>query len=76
MQTTWTAKISGGPVVSTSGGLDFNAQKEAFEKEFIIKALKTFRWTHQPDCFTREYSEENSLRKIEKYGINAKDYII
>ncbi len=26
-----------------NSNLDFNAQKEAFEKEFIIKALKTFK---------------------------------
>lgn len=28
---------------TASGDLDFNLQKEAFEKDFIIRALKTFK---------------------------------
>ena len=55
--------------------LDFNAQKEAFEKEFIIKALKTFRGRINQTALHANIPKKTLLRKIEKYGINAKDYI-
>jgi DNA-binding NtrC family response regulator len=57
-----------------SGNLDFNAQKEAFEKEFIIKALKTFRGRINQTALHANIPKKTLLRKIEKYGINAKDY--
>lgn len=59
--------ISGGP-------LDFNLQKEAFEKEFIIKALKTFKGRINQTALHANIPKKTLLRKIEKYGINAKDY--
>ncbi|WP_413612651.1 sigma-54-dependent transcriptional regulator [Bdellovibrio sp. HCB-110] len=55
--------------------LDFNAQKEAFEKEFIIKALKTFRGRINQTALHANIPKKTLLRKIEKYGINAKDYV-
>lgn len=61
------AQASGGP-------LDFNAQKEAFEKEFIIKALKTFKGRINQTALHANIPKKTLLRKIEKYGINAKDY--
>ncbi len=62
-------------VISSNGGaLDFNAQKEAFEKEFIIKALKTFRGRINQTALHANIPKKTLLRKIEKYGINAKDY--
>lgn len=60
---------------NSEGGLDFNAQKEAFEKEFIIKALKTFRGRINQTALHANIPKKTLLRKIEKYGINAKDYI-
>lgn len=57
-----------------SGDLDFNAQKEAFEKEFIIKALKTFKGRINQTALHANIPKKTLLRKIEKYGINAKDY--
>jgi len=59
---------------STSSGLDFNAQKEAFEKEFIIKALKTFKGRINQTALHANIPKKTLLRKIEKYGIVAKDY--
>lgn len=56
------------------GALDFNAQKEAFEKEFIIKALKTFRGRINQTALHANIPKKTLLRKIEKYGIIAKDY--
>lgn len=54
--------------------LDFNAQKEAFEKEFIIKALKTFGGRINQTALHANIPKKTLLRKIEKYGIVAKDY--
>lgn len=56
------------------GALDFNAQKEAFEKEFIIKALKTFKGRINQTALHANIPKKTLLRKIEKYGINAKDF--
>jgi two-component system response regulator HydG len=60
----------------TGSGLDFNAQKEAFEKEFIIKALKTFKGRINQTALHANIPKKTLLRKIEKYGIVAKDYSI
>jgi len=71
------AEEGGVATVSISGGsLDFNAQKEAFEKEFIIKALKTFKGRINQTALHANIPKKTLLRKIEKYGIIAKDYSI
>lgn len=54
--------------------LDFNKQKEAFEKEFIIKALKTFKGRINQTALHANIPKKTLLRKIEKYGINAREY--
>ena len=65
----------GGPVdASLAGALDFNAQKEAFEKDFIVKALRTFKGRINQTALHANIPKKTLLRKIEKYGINAKDY--
>ena len=61
-------------VVNPGGPLDFNAQKELFEKEFIIKALKTFGGRINQTALHANIPKKTLLRKIEKYGINAKDF--
>lgn len=53
---------------------DFNAQKEAFEKEFILKALKAFKGRINQTALHANIPKKTLLRKIEKYGINAKDF--
>ncbi len=60
------------PSVGTA--LDFNLQKESFEKEFIIKALKTFKGRINQTALHANIPKKTLLRKIEKYGIHAKDY--
>jgi two-component system, NtrC family, response regulator HydG len=57
-----------------SSGLDFNLQKEAFEKEFIIKALTMFKGRINQTALHANIPKKTLLRKIEKYGIVAKDY--
>ncbi|MCC6278356.1 MAG: sigma-54-dependent Fis family transcriptional regulator [Oligoflexia bacterium] len=54
--------------------LDFNRQKELFEKEFIIKALKMFKGRINQTALHANIPKKTLLRKIEKYGIIAKDY--
>jgi len=61
-------------VTISGGALDFNAQKEAFEKEFIIKALKTFKGRINQTALHANIPKKTLLRKIEKYGIVAKEY--
>lgn len=54
--------------------LDFMVQKESFEKEFIIKALKTFKGRINQTALHANIPKKTLLRKIEKYGIVARDY--
>lgn len=56
------------------GELDFNKHKEAFEKEFIIKALKMFKGRINQTALHANIPKKTLLRKIEKYGIVARDY--
>lgn len=56
------------------GKLDFYKQKEAFEKDFIIKALKTFKGRINQTALHANISKKTLLRKMEKYGINAREY--
>lgn len=67
--------LEGAPV-AVDGQMDFNAQKEAFEKEFIIKALKTFKGRINQTALHANIPKKTLLRKIEKYGINAKDFTV
>lgn len=64
----------GGDIDLGGENLDFNAQKEAFEREFIIKALKTFKGRINQTALHANIPKKTLLRKIEKYGIVAKDY--
>ncbi len=62
---------------SPNGGqelLDFNKQKELFEKEFIIKALKIFKGRINQTALHANIPKKTLLRKIEKYAINPRDF--
>jgi two-component system response regulator HydG len=61
--------------VEVSGELDFGKHKEMFEKEFIIKALKTFKGRINQTALHANIPKKTLLRKIEKYGINPRDYL-
>ena len=62
-------------IVTISGeNLDFNKHKEAFEREFIVKALKMFKGRINQTALHANIPKKTLLRKIEKYGIIAKDY--
>ena len=52
----------------------FQASKELFEKQFLISALKAFRGRINQTARQANIPKKTLLRKLEKYGINAKDY--
>lgn len=56
------------------GKLDFQANKEAFEREFLINALKAFHGKINQTAIHANIPKKTLLRKLEKYGIIAKDY--
>lgn len=55
--------------------LDYSKLKEAFEREFIVKALRTFKGRINQTALHANIPKKTLLRKIEKYGIVARDFI-
>jgi two-component system response regulator HydG len=53
---------------------DFQASKEEFEKQFLINALKAFRGKINQTALHANIPKKTLLRKLEKYGISARDY--
>jgi DNA-binding NtrC family response regulator len=49
--------------------------KDLFEKEFIIWALKQNRGKINQTALKANIPKKTLLRKIERYEINAKDYV-
>ena len=54
--------------------LDFQANKEEFERQFLISALKAFKGRINQTAIHANIPKKTLLRKLEKYGITAKDY--
>jgi two-component system response regulator HydG len=54
--------------------LDFQASKELFEKQFLMSALKAFSGKINQTALHANIPKKTLLRKLEKYGINAKEY--
>lgn len=55
--------------------LDFQANKEEFERRFLISALKAFKGRINQTALHANIPKKTLLRKLQKYGINARDYI-
>jgi DNA-binding NtrC family response regulator len=55
--------------------MDFQVAKDLFEKEFIIWALKQNRGKINQTALKANIPKKTLLRKIERYEINAKDYV-
>ncbi len=74
--------VSAGDYASLGGGLgggendllDYKLHKEQFEKEFIIKALKTFKGRINQTAMHAKIPKKTLLRKLQKYNIKAEDY--
>ena len=60
--------------VAEGGVLDYKSHKEQFEKEFIIKALKTFRGRINQTALHANIPKKTLLRKLQKYNIKAEDF--
>lgn len=56
--------------------LDFQASKEEFERQFLISALKAFNGRINQTALHANIPKKTLLRKLEKYGINAREYCI
>src|SRR5690606_31587857 len=54
--------------------LNYPALKERFEKEFIIRALKAFNGRINQTALHTQMTKVTLLRKLEKYGINPKEF--
>jgi two-component system response regulator HydG len=54
--------------------LDFQANKEEFERQFLISALKAFKGRINQTALHANIPKKTLLRKLDKYGINARDY--
>lgn len=63
-----------GSLIPDGEELNFPVLRERFEKEFIIKALKTYRGRINQTAEATQMTKVTLLRKLEKYGIDAKDY--
>ncbi|OFZ78798.1 MAG: two-component system response regulator [Bdellovibrionales bacterium RIFOXYD1_FULL_53_11] len=55
--------------------LDFQANKEEFERQFLISALKAFKGRINQTALHANIPKKTLLRKLEKYGIIAKEYV-
>ncbi len=62
------------PTGEFSATLDFNHQKEEFEKQFIINALKMFNGRINQTVAHAGIPKNTLLRKMKKYGINPKEF--
>ncbi len=54
--------------------LDFEANKEEFERQFLISALKAFKGRINQTAIHANIPKKTLLRKLEKYNITARDY--
>ena len=57
-----------------AGELNYPALKEQFEREFLVKALKTFNGRINQTALHTKMTKVTLLRKLEKYGIKPKEY--
>jgi DNA-binding NtrC family response regulator len=55
--------------------LDFQANKEEFERQFLISALRAFKGRINQTALHANIPKKTLLRKLQKYGIIAKEYI-
>jgi DNA-binding NtrC family response regulator len=62
------------PQYSEADELNFPAMKDRFEREFIIKALKAYKGRINQTAEATQMTKVTLLRKLEKFGIDAKDY--
>jgi two-component system, NtrC family, response regulator HydG len=57
-----------------SGTLNYKSHKEQFERDFIVRALKTFKGRINQTALHAQIPKKTLLRKLQKYNIRAEDY--
>ena len=62
------------PTGQFSSTLDFHHQKEEFEKQFILSALRMFNGRINQTVAHAGIPKNTLLRKMRKFGINPKDF--
>ena len=62
------------PTLGATGSMDWEKGKEAFEREFIIQALKTNKGRINLTAEQANIPKNTLLRKIKKYSINPREY--
>lgn len=55
----------------SSGGIDFRATREQFEKIYLGELLKTFSWDIDRTCRMARMDKDSLLEKIQKYGLKS-----
>jgi two-component system response regulator HydG len=60
--------------INATGTFDFQQAKDLFEKEYIVSALKANKGKINQTALNANIPKKTLLRKIEKYGINPKEY--
>jgi DNA-binding NtrC family response regulator len=63
-----------GQMLSNVSELNYPALKERFEREFLIRALKAFDGRVNQTAEHTQMTKVTLLRKLEKYGIDPKQY--
>jgi DNA-binding NtrC family response regulator len=54
--------------------LDFQANKEEFERRFLVSALKAFKGRINQTALHANIPKKTLLRKLQKYGITAREF--
>jgi two-component system, NtrC family, response regulator AtoC len=68
------AHLSSNPEGSKTIAIDFHMQKEQFERDFIVHALKRFKGRINQTATHAGIPKNTLLRKIRKYSIDPGDY--
>ena len=63
-----------GVVINEGTGLNYPELKEQFEREFLVKALRAFNGKVNQTAIHTKMTKVTLLRKLEKYGINPREY--
>ena len=63
-----------GEMLQNIGELNYPQLKERFEREFLIRALKAFDGRVNQTAEHTKMTKVTLLRKLEKYGIDPKQY--
>lgn len=76
LSTSSASRGSSSDFVTSAETLNYPMLKEKFEREFIIKALKHYRGRINQTAEATQMTKVTLLRKLEKYGIDPKEFYV